>query len=185
MYLKASCVTRMLNLAGPFLHKSQNYAFSNFHQRFKQLFRAIIYECSGDESFISINNKLNAKWPPPPPSRSPSLNKINHLINRASTRQKALENVSANKTINVVKHRNYYSQKLREKFGSPSARSPSLNRIDAMINKANTRKKAVEYLAASAIDPVKHRNYYIRKMREKFGPTPRPQSPRNKTPSNK
>ena len=121
-----------------------------------------------------INNKLNAKWPPPPPARSPSLNKINHLINMASTRQKALENVSANKTINVVKHRNYYSQKLREKFGSPSARSPSLNRIDAMINKANTRKKAVEYLAASAIDPVKHRNYYVRKMREKFGPTPRP-----------
>jgi hypothetical protein len=66
-----------------------------------------------------INNKLNAKWPPPPPSRSPSLNKINAIINRASTRQKALENVSANKTINVVKHRNYYSQKLREKFGSP------------------------------------------------------------------
>jgi len=66
-----------------------------------------------------INNKLNAKWPPPPPSRSPSLNKINHIINMASTRQKALENESANKTINVVKHRNYYSQKLREKFGSP------------------------------------------------------------------
>ena len=76
-----------------------------------------------------INNKLNAKWPPPPPSRSPSLNKINAAIARAGTRQQALENVSRNKTINVVKHRNYYSQKLGEKFGTPprpktSARSP-------------------------------------------------------------
>jgi hypothetical protein len=127
--------------------------------------------------------------PSPPKARSPSLNKINHLINRASTRQKALENVSANKTINVVKHRNYYSQKLREKFGSPTARSPSLAVIDAIINEANTHKKAVAELASSAINPIKHRNYLIRKLREKFGSTPRPQSstrsPRNKTPSNK
>jgi len=116
-----------------------------------------------------INNKLNAKWPSPTPSRSPSLNKINAIINRANTRQKALENVSANKTINVVKHRNYYSQKLREKFGSPSARSPSLAVIDAIINEASTHKKAVAGLASSAVDPMKHRNYLTRKLREKFG----------------
>jgi hypothetical protein len=71
-----------------------------------------------------INNKLNAKWPPPPPARSPSLNKINAIIAKANTRQKALENVTANKTINVVKHRNYYSLKLRGKFGSPRVPSP-------------------------------------------------------------
>jgi len=77
---------------------------------------------------------------PKSPSRSPSQNKINAAINKAATRQKALEYVSANKTINVVKHRNYYSEKLREKFGKPSTRNS--NALSAAKRNVNALKTA-------------------------------------------
>jgi hypothetical protein len=140
-----------------------------------------------------FNEKLENKFPPTPSppkprTRSPSLNKLNNIIAKAGTRQKALENVTTNKTINVVKHRNYYSQKLREKFGSPpKPKIPSPPKPQLVLNTAsynsivNSAKdfangnKTLKNLLNSGykIGDPKNYNNFLQKLRNKFA-APKP-----------
>ena len=140
-----------------------------------------------------FNEKLEAKFPPtpsppkprvpsPPKARSPSLNKINSIINKAGSRLKALDNVTSNKTINVMKHRNYYSQKLRQKFGSPTNPQLFLNTLhyNSIVNFARNFENGNKSLralinAGYKIKDPKNYNEFLQKLRNKFvKPKPKP-----------
>jgi hypothetical protein len=140
-----------------------------------------------------FNEKLEAKFPPtpsppkprvpsPPKARSPSLNKINSIINKAGSRLKALDNVTSNKTINVMKHRNYYSQKLRQKFGSPTNPQLFLNSLhyNSIVNFARNFENGNKSLrallnAGYKIKDPKNYNEFLQKLRNKFvKPNPKP-----------
>ena len=148
-----------------------------------------------NEFFRKLREKFHMPASPPK-VRSPTLNKINNIIAKAGTRLQALDKVTLNKSINVVKHKNYYSQKLREKFGSrsnPKIASPPKPKIpsppkpqlvlniasyNSIVNSAKNFENGDKTLrgllnAGYKIGDPKNYNNFLQKLRNKFA-APKP-----------
>lgn len=146
--------------------------------------KAIEAAIKGNKHSKYINEQLNKAFPPvktiPPLPRlkSPTQTKINTIIEKANSRSKAHNEISAARNINNRKYYRYIQNKLNAKFPFPPARSPSQIKINAIIAMAGTRQKALENVTANkTINVAKHRNYYSQKLREKFGSPPKPKAP--------
>lgn len=146
--------------------------------------RFIIASKNNYEEFFRKLREKFPKPPSPPRGRSPSLNKINAIINQAGTRLQALDKVTLNKSINVMKHRNYYSQKLREKFAPkvPSPPKPGLvlniASYNSIVNSAKNFENGNKTLrgllnAGYKIGDPKNYNNFLQKLRNKFA-SPKP-----------